>query len=303
MIQSIQDERAAAAKEQEDREAELARQEEEYRAAQEAERKILQEERLARDAADAARRAAIVQAALERKAKQDALRQEAMRRKELRRQTAQEKQKAAELARQQRAEEKRMELKAGRLAMGEKKKAAAELRRLEIQKSKELIEAKRLETQSKTREQATTATFKVGIAMATTNNSAAQTNPSKGGRSVDVLSMQKLDSVKSVAEVERAATAEEARRNEGMKLTEQASQHRREEVERRSRQGPPASALARILAREYGLDINTIRPTRGRITADDVRNAVPPDETTPIDKTVDFFFADPATEIEDDGRF
>ena len=107
---------------------------------------------------------------------------------------------------------------------------------------------------------------------------------------------------------------EKGRREEELTLSRKATEEieakrkdlerKKQEEERRIRNGPPASSLARILAREYGLDISTIRPTGrgGRVTADDVRNALPPDESTPIDRTVDFFFADPAEDIHEDGK-
>ena len=99
--------------------------------------------------------------------------------------------------------------------------------------------------------------------------------------------------------------------------------------EKEQRENSPASSLARVLAREYGLDISMIVGTGrgGRVTADDVRRVLPPEvkslgtkpavennetnfnkndpvvETAPIDETVDYFFAQPADDLGDDGEF
>jgi pyruvate/2-oxoglutarate dehydrogenase complex dihydrolipoamide acyltransferase (E2) component len=69
--------------------------------------------------------------------------------------------------------------------------------------------------------------------------------------------------------------------------------------------GTLASPLARVLAREFGLDITTIPATGagGRVTAEDVRNFMAPEESVPeIDQTVDYFFADVADDLKDDGK-
>lgn len=310
MVQKIKDEQAAAERETQEREAERMRQEEEYLALRRAELEILQDERLAREAADAARTAAMVQAARERKARQQALRQDALQRKEMKRHEAQESKKAAVLARQGQAEEKKMELKAKRLAIEEKRQAAADMRRVQVQQRKEHVEAKRREAQENqgaAREGRLVATADtkmaaVDIPTTTTFESKAVLSSAKGSVGED-----------SLAEMGRAAAEkEEGRRNEELRLAEKMARdeaqrlERKKEQEERRRivQGPPASSLARILAREYGLDISKIPPTGrgGRVTADDVRNALPPDETTPIDKTVDFFFADPADDMHEDGK-
>ena len=58
-----------------------------------------------------------------------------------------------------------------------------------------------------------------------------------------------------------------------------------EDEERRRRdEATPASPLARVLAREYGLDLSSIVGTGrgGRVTADDVRNSLPPERSLPI---------------------
>lgn len=318
-----------------EREAELARREQEALAVREAERQILLEERVAQEAAEAARKAAIVRAAQERKEKQEALRREAQQLKEIRRREAEEKRQAAETARQVRAEEKRIALETKRLQVEEKKRTASELRRVEAQQRLALVEAKRLEAELKksaaaeaklvkrqeAEQKKSAAAEEARLLTLAHKKKAADDSAHKLGVAVEAEHLaggaQKLSESKvslSAAAADSKRATEEARRDEEVRLARKAAEEleaqrleverKKREEERKIRQGPPASSLARILAREYGVDISTIRPTGrgGRVTADDVRNALPPDESTPIDRTVDFFFADPAEDIHEEGK-
>jgi pyruvate/2-oxoglutarate dehydrogenase complex dihydrolipoamide acyltransferase (E2) component len=57
-----------------------------------------------------------------------------------------------------------------------------------------------------------------------------------------------------------------------------------DEDRRRRNEATSASPLARVLAREYGLDLSCIVGTGrgGRVTADDVRNSLPPERVLPL---------------------
>jgi pyruvate/2-oxoglutarate dehydrogenase complex dihydrolipoamide acyltransferase (E2) component len=86
--------------------------------------------------------------------------------------------------------------------------------------------------------------------------------------------------------------SEQARRISLESQTMRLEQRRMEDEERRRRdEATLASPLARVLAREYGLDLSCIVGTGrgGRVTADDVRNALPPEIALPI--------TNPATEV------
>jgi e3 binding domain len=320
MVRKIKEEEEIATRIKIEREEEDARRAEQARLAREAEARRLVEERLARAAAAEAKKAARLQAEQERKAKQEELRLLARKEREAEAQRLIDER----LARAAAAEAQ----KTARLQAEQERKAQQEELRLLARKERE-AEAQR-HIKERMARAADLEAKKVAQLQAERDRKARQEEVrllGKDEREARREQTQQLNHLKNNVDAVQAKETdiEEVKAQANLQLLkvqavvgDAPTQYASEEIETRvvaqktegqeddtSRGGTLASPLARVLAREFGLDISTIPATGagGRVTADDVRNAWAPEEAAPeIDQTVDYFFADVADEMKDDGK-
>lgn len=317
MVRKIKEEEETAARIKAEQEAEVLRREEEARLEREAEAQRLMEERLARAAAAEARKAARLQAEIDRKAQQEESRLLAKKRREeeakrlveerLAQVAAAEAKKAARLQAERDRKAQQLELRLVAKAKREEEaqrildERLARVSAIEAKKAARLQAERDRKTQQHER-RILERNEREARLVQTQNMQRLKNKTDPFQSQIEVINAQPKVELSSVQTVSEDVRTQSASPEVGAQMTQQ---NRKGQEEETSLGGTVASPLARVLAREFGLDIATIPATGagGRVTADDVRNFLAPEETAPeIDQTVDYFFADVADDMEDVGK-